>query len=150
MCSTLTRLPWCSMMWSGAFLAALRALFVLRVVDPASSLLCVPLSHKYNEASFFVLCAALLPHVCSSSTAALSEHSPAIDAAVGFGPPPRERRRFGYESVDILFVDDDSPRFVANISEERTQARIIDVCATPWCTWMCHSSSASGRDPRRR
>ena len=126
MCSTLTRLPWCSMMWSGAFLAALRALFVLRVEHPASSLLCVPLSHKCNEASFFVLrvCAALLPHVCSSSTAALSEHSPTIDAAVGFEPPPRERRRFGCGPVDIFLVAD-SLRFVAYISEERHKQELL-------------------------
>ena len=89
----------------------------------ASSLLLVLLSHKCNEASFFVPCAVLLPNVFSP----LSEHSPTTDTAVGFGLLPRERRRFGYESksVVILFLRADSPRFVSNIKREGSKNDLL-------------------------
>ena len=89
----------------------------------ASSLLLVLLSHKCNEASFFVPCAALLPHVFPP----LSEHTSTTDTAVGFGLLPRERRRFGYESksVVILFLRADSPRFVSNIKREGSKNDLL-------------------------
>ena len=145
MCSTLTRLPLSSIIRLEAFCAALGALPALHVVDPASSLLLLLLSHKSNEASFLVLrvCAALLPLVSFASTA-LPEHSPTIDATVGFGLPSRERR-LGYESVDILFVAD-SPRFVAYITVLKNEHTSI---VARWGL-MCQFSSALGEDPRRK
>lgn len=114
------RVTRCSTTRSEAFLAVLRVLLVLRVAGFASSLLLVLLSHKCNEASFFVPCAAQLPHVFSP----LSEHSPTSDTVVGFGLLPRERRRFGYESksVVILFLHADSPRF-AHTSSARNDSK---------------------------
>ena len=129
------RVTRCSTTWSEAFLAALRVLLVLRVAGSATSLLLVLLSHKCNEASFFVPCAALLPH----GFPLLSEHPSTTDTAVGFGLLPRERRRFGYESKSVVIL------FCTLIRRDSLihQARGTIARMTYWC--LCYGGPWMGQ-----